>query len=122
MRKGQLVMLVTAVGINTTYGRIMASLVAPTEPTPLQEKLEHTAKLVGYVGLGESRAEPTYTCVGAHMLHALICVGRSLCGVAVWCLRRGDCAVPHPHRLLGRRPRAQWQIVQGARATRRRSC
>lgn len=45
-------MLVTSVGINSAYGRILSALVKEREPTPLQNKLEKVALLVGKFGTG----------------------------------------------------------------------
>lgn len=52
VRKGQLAMLVVCVGINTSYGRIMAALDKEPEDTPLQRKLAKIATWVGYFGGG----------------------------------------------------------------------
>jgi len=52
LREGQCLMLVTAVGIKSSYGRIMDSLATKAENTPLQDKLEDVARLVGYIGGG----------------------------------------------------------------------
>lgn len=45
-------MLVTAVGMNSEWGVTYSKLIEPREQTPLQEKLESLAKLIGYVGMG----------------------------------------------------------------------
>ena len=50
VREGQATMLVTAVGMHSAYGRIMLSLAAEPEQTPLQVKLEKVAAFVGYMG------------------------------------------------------------------------
>ena len=50
VREGQATMLVTAVGMHSAYGRIMLSLAAEPEQTPLQLKLEKVAAFVGYLG------------------------------------------------------------------------
>ena len=50
VREGQATMLVTAVGMHSAYGRIMLSLAAEPEQTPLQIKLEKVAAFVGYMG------------------------------------------------------------------------
>ncbi|MCJ1382658.1 plasma membrane calcium [Xylographa soralifera] len=42
--------LVTAVGVNSSYGRIMVSLQTKTEDTPLQIKLAKMANWIGYIG------------------------------------------------------------------------
>jgi len=47
-------MLVTAVGINSAKGRLMSSLVQEQRPTQLQERLEQTAAIIGYIGLAAS--------------------------------------------------------------------
>lgn len=44
--------LVTSVGPHSTYGRIMVSLGAETDPTPLQVKLARLADWIGWFGLG----------------------------------------------------------------------
>jgi magnesium-transporting ATPase (P-type) len=44
--------LVVAVGKNSAYGRIMASLAEEAEQTPLQKKLDAMAALIGYIGGG----------------------------------------------------------------------
>lgn len=45
-------MLVTTVGADTSYGRIVAELEnEEPPPTPLQEKLETLAKQIGYIGM-----------------------------------------------------------------------
>lgn len=44
--------LVTSVGPHSTYGRIMVSLGAETDPTPLQVKLARLASWIGWFGLG----------------------------------------------------------------------
>ena len=45
--------LVITTGVDTTYGQIVKALVEQDSPdTPLQEKLDHLAKLIGYVGMG----------------------------------------------------------------------
>ncbi|KAL4971784.1 hypothetical protein BDW66DRAFT_164724 [Aspergillus desertorum] len=46
--------LVTSVGCHSTYGRIMASLSAETDPTPLQVKLARLASWIGWFGLGSA--------------------------------------------------------------------
>eukprot|EP01006_Ploeotia_vitrea_P037291 TRINITY_DN66112_c9_g7_i1.p1 TRINITY_DN66112_c9_g7~~TRINITY_DN66112_c9_g7_i1.p1 ORF type:complete len:996 (+),score=611.06 TRINITY_DN66112_c9_g7_i1:224-3211(+) len=48
--QGELTMIAVAVGPNSSYGRIMTSLIKPPEDTPLQEKLERVATLIGYLG------------------------------------------------------------------------
>lgn len=50
IREGECIMLAVAVGSNSAYGRIMSSLAQEPEPTPLQEKLEKAASLIGYIG------------------------------------------------------------------------
>ncbi|KAG9390841.1 Cation-transporting P-type ATPase [Carpediemonas membranifera] len=45
-------MVVTNVGIHSEWGRTLASLVKEPEPTPLQNKLDSLAKLIGYFGAG----------------------------------------------------------------------
>jgi len=52
VREGQAVMLVVGVGPNSAYGRIMSALAQPQVKTPLQEKLEDIASLIGYLGGG----------------------------------------------------------------------
>ena len=52
VREGQCIMLVTAVGIRSAYGRILAALATEDEQTPLQMKLERIATFIGYVGAG----------------------------------------------------------------------
>jgi P-type Ca2+ transporter type 2C len=52
LKRGQVGMLVTGVGINCSYGRILAALAKPPDQTPLQEKLEDVARLVGIIGAG----------------------------------------------------------------------
>jgi Ca2+-transporting ATPase len=42
--------LVTSVGRNSTYGRIMLSLQTTNDPTPLQVKLGRLANWIGYLG------------------------------------------------------------------------
>lgn len=44
--------LVTSVGPNSTYGRIMLSLQTTNDPTPLQVKLGRLADWIGYLGTG----------------------------------------------------------------------
>jgi Ca2+-transporting ATPase len=44
--------LVTSVGPNSTYGRIMVSLGTESAPTPLQVKLGKLASWIGWFGLG----------------------------------------------------------------------
>ncbi|KGQ00979.1 calcium-translocating P-type ATPase, PMCA-type [Paracoccidioides lutzii Pb01] len=44
--------LVTSVGPNSTYGKIMMSLHTPNDPTPLQVKLGRLANWIGGVGTG----------------------------------------------------------------------
>ncbi|PWY86573.1 calcium transporting ATPase [Aspergillus sclerotioniger CBS 115572] len=44
--------LVTSVGRNSTYGRIMASLRTESDPTPLQVKLSRLASWIGWFGTG----------------------------------------------------------------------
>lgn len=44
--------VVTSVGPHSTYGRIMVSLGAETDPTPLQVKLARLANWIGWFGLG----------------------------------------------------------------------
>jgi len=44
-------MLVTAVGATSKHGEIMAKLTEEDEETPLQEKLDDIAKLIGYAGM-----------------------------------------------------------------------
>lgn len=51
VREGQALMLVTAVGCRSVYGRILESLVEEDEETPLQQKLERAATIIGYIGL-----------------------------------------------------------------------
>jgi Ca2+-transporting ATPase len=48
---GSCSMLVTATGINSAKGKLMKSIAQAQEQTNLQVRLEHTAKLVGYIGL-----------------------------------------------------------------------
>jgi magnesium-transporting ATPase (P-type) len=48
---GSCSMLVTATGINSAKGKLMKSIAQEQEQTNLQERLEHTAKLIGYIGL-----------------------------------------------------------------------
>ncbi|KAG9389740.1 calcium-translocating P-type ATPase [Carpediemonas membranifera] len=45
-------MVVTNVGIHSEWGKTLASLVKEPEPTPLQNKLDSLAKLIGYFGAG----------------------------------------------------------------------
>ncbi|CAM9381353.1 unnamed protein product [Chrysoparadoxa australica] len=45
-------MLVTAVGEYSQWGKIRATLVTESVETPLQQKLERMAQLIGYVGFG----------------------------------------------------------------------
>jgi calcium-translocating P-type ATPase len=52
MAAGTCNMLVTAVGVRSTQGKIMADTAMETKDTPLQEKLEHMASLIGYFGFG----------------------------------------------------------------------
>ncbi|KAI5288740.1 plasma membrane calcium, partial [Ascosphaera aggregata] len=42
--------LVTSVGPNSSYGKIMLSLQTPNDPTPLQVKLSKLADYIGYLG------------------------------------------------------------------------
>ena len=49
-------MLVTAVGRNTQWGVIKASLQSEQPQTPLQEKLDDMAALIGYVGMAAAGA------------------------------------------------------------------
>ena len=42
--------LVTSVGPNSTYGRILLSLQESNDPTPLQVKLGRLADWIGYLG------------------------------------------------------------------------
>ncbi|KAG8534162.1 uncharacterized protein KY384_001006 [Bacidia gigantensis] len=42
--------LVTSVGVNSSFGKIMISLQTETEETPLQKKLGHMATWIGYLG------------------------------------------------------------------------
>jgi len=51
IREGQAVMIVTAVGIFTTYGRILMDLTTEEEETPLQQKLEIIVKWIAYFGI-----------------------------------------------------------------------
>ena len=44
--------LVTSVGRNSTYGRIMSSLRTESDPTPLQVKLSKLASWIGWFGTG----------------------------------------------------------------------
>lgn len=44
--------LVTSVGPNSTYGKIMISLQTPNDPTPLQVKLGRLANWIGGLGTG----------------------------------------------------------------------
>ncbi|KAG9396332.1 Cation-transporting P-type ATPase [Carpediemonas membranifera] len=46
--------VVIAVGTNTEWGRLMTSLSGESGLTPLQEKLDDMAKLVGYIGMGSA--------------------------------------------------------------------
>jgi len=50
LKRGALNFLVTSVGPNTSYGRIMAALSAPNEETPLQEKLGGLAETISKIG------------------------------------------------------------------------
>ena len=50
VREGECIMLVVAVGIHSVYGKIMVSLAKPPEATPLQERLEDVATLIGKIG------------------------------------------------------------------------
>uniref|UniRef100_A0A6A7G4K6 Calcium-transporting ATPase n=1 Tax=Hirondellea gigas TaxID=1518452 RepID=A0A6A7G4K6_9CRUS len=47
---GESAMLATAVGTRTTWGSLMSRLDEDRPQTPLQEKLEHIAKVIGYGG------------------------------------------------------------------------
>lgn len=51
IRQGECLMLVTAVGMRSAYGKIMSSLRKEREMTPLQHRLEHLAGLIGKIGL-----------------------------------------------------------------------
>ncbi|KAK2773625.1 plasma membrane calcium [Onygenales sp. PD_12] len=53
--------LVTSVGPNSTYGKIMISLQTPNDPTPLQVKLGKLANWIG--GLGTAAAVTLFTVV-----------------------------------------------------------
>lgn len=48
--EGECIMLTTSVGFNSSWGRIMKTLDTAQQDTPLQVKLEGTAKTVGYIG------------------------------------------------------------------------
>jgi len=76
-------MVVIGVGANSQWGKIRAKLVTETVNTPLQDKLEHMAKVIGYVGTSSSVA--TFTAlivmiwakhhgndVARHVIHAFI--------------------------------------------------
>jgi Ca2+-transporting ATPase len=49
---GSCIMLVVLVGINTSYGQTLASLVEEDRQTPLQKKLAYVATLIGWMGTG----------------------------------------------------------------------
>ena len=46
--------LVSSVGVNSSFGKIMVSIQTKDEKTPLQVKLEHMAKWIGYLGTAAS--------------------------------------------------------------------
>ena len=46
--------LVSSVGVNSSIGKIMVSIQTKDEKTPLQVKLEHMAKWIGYLGTAAS--------------------------------------------------------------------
>lgn len=50
IRKGQVGMIVVAVGVNSSYGRIMAALSTAVKDTPLQEKLGDLAGKISRIG------------------------------------------------------------------------
>jgi calcium-translocating P-type ATPase len=56
-------MLVTAVGVNSRWGRSKAKLVAESAETPLQQKLNVLAEQIGYFGMGAAVA--TFTALVA---------------------------------------------------------
>ncbi|KAF0696122.1 Aste57867_13098 [Aphanomyces stellatus] len=49
---GQCDVLITAVGVDSRWGRIKAKLVRENRPTPLMEKLDDMVKIIGYGGMG----------------------------------------------------------------------
>jgi len=51
LTSGACTMLVTAVGINSAKGRLLASMSQEMTPTQLQKRVERVAKLSGYMGL-----------------------------------------------------------------------
>jgi len=46
LKRGALMYLVTSVGVNSSYGRIMSALATEVEDTPLQRKLEGLAEFI----------------------------------------------------------------------------
>eukprot|EP00753_Platysulcus_tardus_P006997 PLAT14760.1.p2 GENE.PLAT14760.1~~PLAT14760.1.p2 ORF type:complete len:1060 (-),score=639.07 PLAT14760.1:215-3394(-) len=54
LNTGSCRMIVIAVGSRSRWGRIKAKLNVDPEPTPLQKKLDHMVKLIGYVGVGSA--------------------------------------------------------------------
>ena len=56
LTSGACTMLVTAVGADSRWGRIKARLQQTAKNTPLQDKLDDLAQLIGYVGLGAAVA------------------------------------------------------------------
>ena len=56
VKGGSCVALVIAVGEQSRWGRIKAKLAGAAENTPLQEKLDDLAQLIGYVGMGAAAA------------------------------------------------------------------
>lgn len=54
LKRGALMFLVTSVGVNSSYGRIMSALASEQEDTPLQKKLEGLAELISKIGFGVS--------------------------------------------------------------------
>ena len=91
-------MLVIAVGDESRWGRIKAKLAVEQADTPLQEKLDDMAKLIGYIGTGAAigtflamfvmwfatdleKDKPGLT-LGKHIIHAFI-IGVTIIVVAI---------------------------------------
>eukprot|EP01013_Petalomonas_cantuscygni_P000134 TRINITY_DN100_c0_g1_i1.p1 TRINITY_DN100_c0_g1~~TRINITY_DN100_c0_g1_i1.p1 ORF type:complete len:1112 (-),score=374.21 TRINITY_DN100_c0_g1_i1:375-3710(-) len=52
VQSGAGTMLCTAVGVRSQFGEMLAGFTEGSEETPLQQKLDRLAQLVGYVGIG----------------------------------------------------------------------
>lgn len=66
---GSCVMLVVLVGINTSYGQTLASLVEEDRETPLQKKLAYVATLIGWMGTGFAAA--TFVALLGYWIHTV---------------------------------------------------